>query len=100
MRNNITPSQHYPEDDSLLTARLSIIQERLRQAHRSFDFALIATALSFGISLVGAGCLIANKASEGTVTTAIGLVASMRYIQIAKDANNRLDKILADLDTE
>jgi hypothetical protein len=52
MRNNITPSQ--PEDDSFLTARLSIIQERLRQAHRSFDFALIATALSFGISLVGA----------------------------------------------
>ena len=77
-----------------------IVKERLRQARRSFDLALIATALSFGISLIGAGYLINNKASEGAVTTAVGLMASVRYMQIAKDANNRLDKIIDDLDTE
>ena len=81
MPNNITPFQPCPEPDFLLTARLSIIQDRLRQARRSFDFALIATALSFGISLVGAGCLIGNRASAGTVTTAIGLVARLPRTQ-------------------
>ncbi|MDB9321772.1 hypothetical protein PN483_22190 [Nodularia spumigena CS-591/04] len=100
MSKNIMLSQPSPESNPLLTARLSIVQERIRQARYSFNFALIATALSFGISLVGAGYLISNKASEGAITTAIGLVASMRYMQIAKDANNRLDKIADDLDTE
>ncbi|MBD2694836.1 hypothetical protein H6G68_24395 [Anabaena catenula FACHB-362] len=80
--------------------RTQIFEERLRQARRSFDFALTATALSFGISLVGAGCLLTNKVSEGAVTTAVGLVASVRYMQIAKDANNRLDEIADHLDTK
>ncbi|AFZ61280.1 hypothetical protein Anacy_6002 (plasmid) [Anabaena cylindrica PCC 7122] len=93
-QHNIQPA---PKSNPYLTL---IIKERLRQARRSFDFALIATALSFGISLVGAGYLINNKASEGAVTTAVGLMASVRYMQIAKDANNRLDKIVDDLDTE
>jgi hypothetical protein len=91
-QHKIKPS---PEYNPYLTL---IVQERLRQARHSFDFALIATALSFGISLVGAGCLITNNVSEGAVTTAVGLVASVRYMQIAKDANNRLDKIVDDLD--
>lgn len=93
-QHNIQPSLEF---NPYLTL---IVKERLRQARRSFDFALIATALSFGISLVGAGCLLTNKVSEGAVTTAVGLVASVRYMQIARDANNRLDKMLDDLDTE
>ena len=91
-KHNIKPA---PDSNPYLAL---IVKERLRQARRSFDFALTATALSFGISLVGAGCLLTNKVSEGAVTTAVGLVASVRYMQIAKNANNRLDKIADDLD--
>jgi hypothetical protein len=93
-QHNIQPA---PESNPYLA---KIVDERLRQARRSFDFALIATSLSFAISLIGAGYLINNKASEGAVTTAVGLVTSVRYMQIAKDANNRLDKIVDDLDDD
>lgn len=93
-KHNIQPA---PDSNPYLAL---IVKERLRQARYSFNFGLTATALSFGISLVGAGCLLTNKVSEGAVTTAVGLMASVRYMQIAKDANNRLDKIADDLDTK
>ncbi|MEM8718453.1 MAG: hypothetical protein AAGE84_03965 [Cyanobacteria bacterium P01_G01_bin.39] len=32
--------------------------------------------------------------SLGTITSAIGLIFSVRYFEFARDANNRLDKIL------
>lgn len=79
---------------------LSIAQERLRQAGYSFNLALIATALSAFIGLVGAGLLLSGKVPEGTVTAAGGMAASVRSIQLAKDANDRLDKILHELKDE
>lgn len=82
------------------TIELSIAQERLRQAHHSFNLALIATAVSFGIGLVGAGLLLSGKVPEGTVTSAGGLVSSVQCLKFAKDANDRLDKILEELDDE
>uniref|UniRef100_A0A0C1QWV9 Cyanobacterial TRADD-N associated 2 transmembrane domain-containing protein n=1 Tax=Tolypothrix bouteillei VB521301 TaxID=1479485 RepID=A0A0C1QWV9_9CYAN len=80
--------------------KLRIFEERLRQARNSFNLSLITATVSVFITLTGAGLLLSNKASDGAVTSACGLVASVRCIQIAKDANNRLDKILADLDDE
>lgn len=71
----------------------SIADERLRQARHSFNLALIATAMSTFISLIGAGLLLTGKASEGAVTAASGMVASVRCVQLAKDANDRLDRI-------
>lgn len=79
---------------------LYIAHERLRQAKYSFNLALIATALSACISLVGAGLLLSGKVPEGTVTAAGGMAASVRCIQLAKDANDRLDKILPELKDE
>ncbi len=79
---------------------MSIAAERLRQAHHSFNLALIATALSFGIGLVGAGLLLSGKVLEGTVTAVGGLASSVQCIQFAKDANDRLDKILVELKDE
>lgn len=76
---------------------VSIAQERLRQARYSFNLALVATALSACISLVGAGLLLSGKVPEGTVTAAGGMAASVRCIQLAKDTNDRLDKILPEL---
>lgn len=80
--------------------KLSIAQERLRQAHHSFNLALFLTAVSACISLVGAGLMLSSKLPEGAVTTAGGLATSVRSIQLAKDANDRLDKILAELKDE
>ncbi|MHC5916015.1 MAG: TRADD-N-associated membrane domain-containing protein [Nostoc sp.] len=93
MNNKPTPNSHS-------TIELSIAQERLRQARYSFNLALTATALSASISLVGAGLLLLGKVREGTVTAAGGMAASVRCVQLAKDTNDRLDKILAELDDE
>lgn len=76
---------------------LSIAQERLRQARHSFNLAFVATAVSTFISLIGAGLLLSGKASEGAVTATGGMIASVRCVQLAKDSNDRLDKILVEL---
>lgn len=82
------------------SVEMSIAQERLRQSRYSFNLALIATALSACISLVGGGLLLSGKVSEGTVTAAGGMAASVQCIQLAKDANDRLDKIFPELKDE
>lgn len=68
--------------------------ERLRQARLSFNLALTATAISFSISLIGGGLLLSGKTSSGTITSAVGLVSSGGCLKFARDANDRLDKIL------
>ena len=52
------------------------------------------------ISLIGAGLLLYNKIPSGTITSAIGLVSSVRYFEFARDANDRLDKILNEVEEE
>ncbi len=77
-----------------------IAQERLRQARYSFNLALTTTALSFCISLVGAGLLLSGKVPSGAITSAMGLVSSVQYFCFSQDANDRLDKILDELEDE
>ncbi|MEL7420571.1 MAG: hypothetical protein AAGK10_18665 [Cyanobacteria bacterium J06555_3] len=48
----------------------------------------------FSISLIGGGLLLSNKIPSGTITSAVGLVSSAGCLKFAKDANDRLDKIL------
>lgn len=79
---------------------LSIAQERLRQSRYSFNLAIAATAMSFFISLVGAGILLSNKVHQGTVIAAVGLVSGVRCTKLANDANDRLDKILVEEEEE
>nr|WP_293088361.1 hypothetical protein [Moorena sp. SIO3H5] len=43
---------------------------------------------------------MSKKLSEGAVTTAIGLTSSMRFVKLAKDANDRLDEAIEDEDEE
>lgn len=93
MNNEPTPNAHS-------TIELSITQERLRQARYSFNLSLIATTVSFFIGFVGAGLILSNKIPEGTVAAAGGLVSSVRCIQLAQDANDRLDKVLAEIKNE
>jgi len=80
-----------------LIEKYAIVKERLRQAHYSFNLALIATSVSTCISLIGAGLLMTGKLPKGMVTTVGGLASSACCIRFAKDANDRLDKILEEL---
>lgn len=73
---------------------LVIVKERLRQARYSFNLALITTGVSAFVGLVGAGLLLSGKLPEGAVTAVGGLASSACCIRFAKDANDRLDKIL------
>ena len=75
----------------------NIAQERIRQARNASNLALISTAIATGISLLGAALLLTGKVPEGTVTTAGGLASSIHSIRLAKDSNDRLDKLLAEL---
>lgn len=82
------------------TIEVWIAQERLRQARYSFNLALVATTAFFLVSLTGAGLLLSNKIPEGSAIAAVGLVSSLRCFKLAEDANDRLDKILPELDGE
>lgn len=74
--------------------------ERLRQAQWSYNLTLVATAATFCITLVGATGLMQNLFQEATVTTAVGLIGTAYSTQLCKDANNRLDKLLAEQNKE
>jgi len=89
-----------PIPTSNSSIELTIAQERLRQARVSFNTALAATTVSFLIGMVGAGLLLTNQVPEGSVVAAGGLVSSVGFLQLAKNANDRLDNILLELDDE
>lgn len=73
---------------------------RLFYARSASKLALISTALSACITIVGAGLVLSGRISEGTAAAAGGLVASGFAASVnwlAKDANDRLDKIQSEL---
>ncbi len=91
------------DSDSVLMARIA--EEGLRQAQQTFNMArtsfilaFVMTGASAIVGFVGVGFLLSGKASEGSITTAGGLVSSMVFIQLAKDASDRLDKANERLD--
>jgi hypothetical protein len=104
---NTMLSNHCSSDENLSTAdsciktysavELSIAQERLRQARWSFNLALTMTAAFAVISLVGVVLLLSGKTTEGSVAAAGGFASSIRCLQLAKDTNDRLDKIAAEI---
>jgi len=71
-----------------------IVEERLRQSRYSFNAALAATVFS---SIVGAALLLSGKVPEGAVTTSSGMAVSVGCLKLAKDANDRLDRITKEL---
>lgn len=75
-----------------------IAHERIYQAHLAFNLAYAATAISTLLSLVGATTLMLGKIPAGSITTAIGLTSSLCCNRLAKDTNDRLDKLMAELD--
>ncbi|WP_396133763.1 TRADD-N-associated membrane domain-containing protein [Chamaesiphon sp. OTE_75_metabat_556] len=56
--------------------------------------------MSFRSIAIGAGLLFANKVPEGGAATAGGLLSSVGFIKLAKEANDRLDRIYGELDED
>ncbi len=77
-----------------LNVKWNIGEEILRQARLSFNLAIIATTISFSITIIGVGLLLSGEAPSGTVASALGLVPSLKYIELAKNMNDRLDRYL------
>jgi hypothetical protein len=106
-RNYMLPNHRSSEDKNVSTlnsciktysaVELSIAQERLRQARWSFNVALAMTTAFAVISLVGVALLLSGKTTEGSVAAAGGFASSVRCLQLAKDTNDRLDKIAAEI---
>lgn len=91
-------SDYQPDPYQALTPQLAIdlriAEERLRQARYSFNLALGMAATSALIGFAGVGLVLLGKASEGTITTTGGLASSAYCLQqLAKDTNDRLDKL-------
>jgi CHASE2 domain-containing sensor protein len=76
---------------------MNIAKERLRQARYSFNTALTATAISACIGVAGAALLLLGKVPEGTATTSASAGFCIACVNLAKDANDRLDKIAKEL---
>ncbi len=99
MANTNLPSNTtaHSSPESAVELSLCIARERLRQGRYSFNLALVMTAASAIISFMGVGLLLSGKAPEGVVSAAGGLASSVRCLQLAKEANDRLDKIAIEL---
>jgi len=76
---------------------MKIGQERLRQACYSFNIALASSVTFAVISFLGATMLLFGKVPEGTVVASSGMLSSVGCIRFAKDANDRLDRIMKEL---
>lgn len=76
---------------------LSIAKERLRQAQRSFDLAWVTTALCAFIGIGGVILMMTGKTVPGSAATAGGIGATVYCLRLAKDANDRLDKVAKEL---
>jgi hypothetical protein len=92
-QNHSTPQ---PEDrDDEMKQRIA--EERLFQASFSFRLAFFTTAASAVVSLTGAGLLLSGNLPEGAIAAASGAGSTVYCIKLAKDANDRLDRIFKEL---
>ena len=83
--------------DRFIQLNLKIGQERLRQAQYSFNIALASSTACIAVSFVGAAMLLLGKAPEGAAVASSGMLSSAGCVRLAKDANDRLDKLANDL---
>ena len=82
-------------DTVISTIEQRIVQERIRQARNAFNLALASTFIATTLSIISLAAFLSNKPTIGTLTTAGGLI-SIHSTRLAKDANDRLDKLIVD----
>lgn len=90
-------NQSNSNSETFALLELKIGQERLRQARYSFNTALVSSAAFTGISLVGAAMLLLGKVPEGAFVASSGMLSRASCVRLAKEANDRLDKIMDEL---
>lgn len=90
---------HRVIDEGMRQAKLSA-----NQAYWSFSAAIFMATASALVGLVGAGLILLNRSSEGSVTAAVGLASGVYSYQLSKEAgdrqkqaNSRLDQMLIQL---
>ena len=74
------------------------------QAYWSFSAAIFMTTASALVGLIGAGLVLLDRSSEGSVTAAVGIASGVYSCQLSKEAaerqkraNARLDQMLLEL---
>jgi hypothetical protein len=89
----IANDRNPPESSTALdtSIRLEIYRERVRQAKYAFNLALIAIAIS-------AGLLLSGQYSIGILSASGSLGSSAYCAKFSKDANDRLDRLIAELE--
>jgi hypothetical protein len=95
MSNQNRPTPQPEDRDDEMKQRIT--EERLFQASISFKLASISATAFASVSLIGAGLLLSGYLSAGTLTAASGAVPTVYCIKLAKDANDRLDRIFEEL---
>ncbi len=68
-------------------------QERIRQARLSFTLAFLSTIAGVLVTLFGPVLMYLGYLPTGAVTTGGGIAVSTLSGKLAKDANDRLDKL-------
>ncbi len=79
------------------TIELDIAHERLRQARHSFNIALASSVAFTGFTVLGAILLMSGTLPEGAAIASTSMISSVGCIRLAKDANDRLDKLVGEL---
>jgi hypothetical protein len=90
-------NQPNPGLETLVQLKMKIGQERVRQACYGFNIALGSSAAFTAISFLGAAMLLFGKVPEGAAVASSGMLSSAGCVRLAKDANDRLDKIMNEL---
>ncbi|MEB3337762.1 MAG: hypothetical protein VKJ46_09885, partial [Leptolyngbyaceae bacterium] len=72
-------------------------REILRQARWGFNLYLVSVAAFVVIAVVGATLLLRGKTTEGSVTTAAGLLSGAYCSQLAKESQDKLEHLLQGL---
>lgn len=95
MTQRLLPQPSHPE--------AIIWQERIRQARWAFNLSLSFTAISAVITVTGVALLATGHLSQGGYATLGGLTSTAvgrRCVQLAREANDRLDRITQDDDED
>jgi hypothetical protein len=92
------PSNNHSE--VYLRMKYEVFQEHLRQARYNFNLSVVASTISIGVSITGACLILSNKAPEGVVTSATGLISTSLCTQIARQSNDKLEELTETLHGE
>lgn len=93
----ISPSKSSLPDKITLEA-LRQTHETFNLAQQSFRLALVMTGTSAIVILVGVGLVLSDKAPIGSITTTSGLLSGAGFLQLAKEAGDRLKEANERLD--